>query len=155
MSYLPGAKLQNDLNEIVKWSVKISLEINGSKCKAIHFGNNNPLITYCISETDVLNINSFRDLGLIVNSDMRFRHNVCSIVKTKFLKLINYLFKTFHSSLPSLYMRFYLSYIIPIIDYSVIFYVGSLKSSLTIVEFIKYVFTCRLFIRCYRSHSIP
>ena len=94
------------------------------------------------------------ETGLIVDSEMRFRRHVQFVI-TKSLRLIGYLFKTFHSNLPSLYVRLYLSYIISIIDYSVIFYVGSLKSSLTIIESIQHVFTRRLFVRCYRSPSIP
>ena len=99
-------------------------------------------------------VDSFRDLNLILNLDMKFRRHV-QFVRTKSLRLIGYFVITFHSSLPPLYVRFYLSYIIPIINYSVIFYVNLLKSSLTIVESIKHVFTRRLFVRCYRSHSIP
>ena len=146
----PGTGLQKDLNKIVMWSIENSLEINGLKCESIHFGNN----TYSISGTEVPKVDSFRDLGLIVDSDLKFRRHV-QFVRTKSLRLIGFLFKAFHSNLPSLYVKFYLSYILPIIDYSVIFYIGPLKSPLRILEGIQHVFTRRLFVRCHHSYSLP
>ena len=138
----------------MNWSIKNSLEINNLKCEPIH--NNNPFTTYSISGVEVLVPlpDSFRDLGLIVDSDLKLRHHV-QFVKTKSLKLIGFLFKTYHSNFQSLYIKFYLSFIIPIIDYCVIFYIGPLKSSSTIIESIQPVFTRRLFIRWYNSYSIP
>ena len=34
--------LQNDLNELMDWSVKWQLPFNIEKCKVLHLGKNNP-----------------------------------------------------------------------------------------------------------------
>ena len=108
--------LQKDLDRILSWSIENFLEINVSKCEAIHFGNHNLLMDYNLSGILLPVVDTIRDLGLIVDSDLKFRPHVES-VKTRSLRLIGFLFKTFHSKLPLLYIRFYFCYIIPIIDY--------------------------------------
>lgn len=72
------------------------MEINCTKCESIYFGSNNSLLTYNFFGNTIPVVDSFKDLGLVVDSDLKFRQHVHS-VRTKALKLIGFLFKTFHS----------------------------------------------------------
>ena len=55
-AYLPihnvsdQASLQETVDKLVEWSEKWLLKFNGSKCKVLHIGKNNPKYQYTISD---------------------------------------------------------------------------------------------------------
>ena len=53
--------------------------VNTKKCVVIHAGNNNPNISYTLAGGIVADSNKIKDLGLTVDSQLKFTFN-CSIV---------------------------------------------------------------------------
>lgn len=74
-----------------------------------------------------------------------------SAVLLKSLRLIGIMFRMFHSKTSSLYIKFFMSYLLPVIEYCMVFYVGNSKSSVKIIERIQRTFTRRLFVLCHHS----
>lgn len=130
------------------------MDINISKCETIHFGKNNPQTIYSINHVPVPRGDKFRDLGLIVDNDLSFRFHTDHITHKSY-KLLGLCIHVFHSKRPELYLVFYKTFVIPILDHCDIFYVFALKSSLSVVEHIKEKFTKRLFRRLHPHHCPP
>ncbi|CAF1010859.1 unnamed protein product [Brachionus calyciflorus] len=63
-------KLQNDLDNVCKWSKDWSAELNVDKCKITHIGNNNTKIDYMM-ESETLNLFE-KDLGIYIQSDLKW-----------------------------------------------------------------------------------
>ena len=75
--------LQNDLNHFYKWSKTWMLNLNPSKCKAVRMTlKTKPLMkTYSIGNTTLENVDSIRDLGVILDSKLAFSLHIDQTVK--------------------------------------------------------------------------
>ena len=73
--------LQSDLNCLSEWSFKWKLKFNVSKCNTLHLGTkeNN---TYFLCGTAIQSAQSFRDLGVMIDQDLKF-HEHTSLVTNK------------------------------------------------------------------------
>ena len=59
-----------------KWSKTWGLEFNVGKCKVIHFGKDNPITVYDINGSNVKVVKEEKDLGIIINQDLKVVINV-------------------------------------------------------------------------------
>ena len=72
--------LQDDINALVAWSDRWQLPFNEEKCKVLHLGTGNPKLRYtmrgaCLEETE-----SERDLGILVDTSLKFRRQAAAAV---------------------------------------------------------------------------
>jgi hypothetical protein len=74
-------KLQEDLNELCKWSLSWSLNINYNKCKLIHFGHGNLNFSYNINGFTISLTEVERILGVLVDSKLNFKEHIYTCVK--------------------------------------------------------------------------
>ena len=72
--------MQNDLNELAKWSRKWQLPFNETKCKFIHFGRNNPNHTYSMNGHNLETACEEKDLGVTFDQELKFRSHIRNIV---------------------------------------------------------------------------
>ena len=72
--------MQNDLNELAKWSRKWQLPFNETKCKVIHFGRNNPNHTYSMNGHNLETACEEKDLGVTFDQELKFRSHIRNIV---------------------------------------------------------------------------
>ena len=70
--------MHKDLEVLSKWSKTWGLEFNVEKCKVIHFGRDNPNTVYAINGKNVKVVTEEKDLGIIVNKDLKVAHVCCS-----------------------------------------------------------------------------
>ena len=82
------------------------------------------------------------------------KRKLCTYLRSHSDLSASYL-ELFHSKNPSLYMKFLMSYILSVIEYCMITYVGNSKSSVRIVECIQRTFTRILFVPCHHSLQVP
>ena len=82
--------LQKSINKMVDWSKIWLLGINGTKCKVLHVGKNNPHFKYTIEENGII-INlkvttCEKDLGVYIDPFLSFDEHITTIVKlTRYL----------------------------------------------------------------------
>ena len=76
-----GARLQNDINLLFKWSEKWQLPFNTSKCKVLHIGRCNPCHRYKINGKPLKSVNEEKDLGIIVDNDLKFHKQTAASIK--------------------------------------------------------------------------
>ena len=74
--------LQQDIDSLVKWSNEWQLPFNVSKCKSLHLGRSNPNHIYRIQNRIVDQVTEEKDLGVIINNQMKF-HQHTSIAASK------------------------------------------------------------------------
>ena len=74
-------QLQNDLNNLVEWSRKWQLGFNEAKCKVIHLGSSNTRHNYEMNTVPLATTTQEKDLGVIVDEELKFHPHVTQAVK--------------------------------------------------------------------------
>ena len=65
-------ELQEDLNELTKWSTRWQLPFNIDKCKSLHMGKNNKKLTYEMDGKKLKPVKEEKDLGVLVDDELKF-----------------------------------------------------------------------------------
>ena len=87
-----AASLQNDVNAILNWAAQNGLKINEQKCQVLHLGNKNAKFQYFIGAVRIPDTLQARDLGVIVDSHLKF-HVQALAASAKARRVGNYLLK--------------------------------------------------------------
>ena len=84
MSQLDCVAMQADLDALLVWCGDNGMLINESKCKVISFTRRHASVTnqYSIGSTPVVRVHSINDLGVFIDSKVRFNEHI-SIVTAK------------------------------------------------------------------------
>ena len=150
----PGQFLQGDLIEVASWSAKNYLPINDSKCECMHFGSKNPTLNYFINGAVIPNVNILRDLGLLVDSNLKFRsHREC--VVSRALRASGFIFKCVRSRNMQLMVTLFKVYVVPILTYCSGIYANPSAPSFKMIEKVQKIFTRRLYAKLYPNTNIP
>ena len=72
--------LQQDLDALAAWSSTWQLAFNESKCHSLHLGRTNRKTAYQLGDTQLEQVTKERDLGVIVDPEMKFRHHAAAAV---------------------------------------------------------------------------
>ena len=76
------ACIQLDLDRLSSWSSTWALQFNATKCKVLHLGHNNPHHPYHIGCDQLEAVAEERDLGVIVDKDLKFHsHTQAQVAK--------------------------------------------------------------------------
>ena len=73
--------LQTSLNGLQKWCSENGMEFNISKCKVMHFGTSNSKKSYSINNEKLESVEHIKDLGVIVDSKLKFSDHVLRVSK--------------------------------------------------------------------------
>ena len=73
-----GYKLQEDLNRVIEWVKDNGLKINEGKCQKISFARKSEIlsISYFINATPILEVNTVRDFGVILDRKWTFSEQI-------------------------------------------------------------------------------
>jgi hypothetical protein len=101
--------IQEDINNLLKWSHTWQLPFNVNKCKVLHFGKNNPQHTYTMGDQELTNDTSEKDVGVTFDTNFNFKTHInqmiakansrVGMVKRSFSKLNITSFKIIYKSL--------------------------------------------------------
>ena len=92
------------------------MNLNLSKCFVLHIGANNPDHTYNINRTELSNALEAVDVGVTVDSKLRFDKHV-STITSKAHQRAALIFRCFKSRDPALLFRAFCVYVCPIVEY--------------------------------------
>ena len=109
-------RLQHDLSEVYFWSIHNGLSLNFSKCKAMHFGLNNPCLSHVLDNVKLGNFSDFKDLGVVISKTCSFKENISLIVSkaNRFLGIIN---RTFVTKNKRVFLTLYKSHVRSALEY--------------------------------------
>ena len=105
--------LQNDLNNLMKWSRTWQLPFNESKCGVLHLGKKNPNHKYKMinnkNEVELIEVTEEKDLGLKFDNQLNFKQHTSEcvskanqrigLIQGNFQQLDNYTFLLLYKSL--------------------------------------------------------
>jgi hypothetical protein len=72
--------LQCGLNKLGLWAEAWQLKISVPKCSVLHLGSANPGITYLLNNIALSISSSVRDLGVTIDTNLRFSMHINNIV---------------------------------------------------------------------------
>lgn len=110
--------LQNDLNSFSLWCEHNMLELNIKKCKCMRFARNNPIaVKYSLGGHYLEVVESFIDLGILLDAKLNFNAHITSVVNKArgVLGFIKRRAKEFSD--PYIINRLYVSLVRPILEY--------------------------------------
>ena len=138
------ASLQKGLDKVYDWSVAHQLPISVRKCSCIVLGNVDTLNTvYSIGKQPVDRVHEVRDLGIIVDSSLKFTSHINSIV-AKANGRAALIHKCFVSRHPDVMVRAFKVYVRPMLEYAVSVWSPCYNYAIDKVESVQRKFTKRL-----------
>ena len=75
-----AARLQEDLEALSAWSDAWLMPFNESKCSVLHIGHANHSYQYTMNSKPIASTQVEKDLGVLVDSDLKFRQQAASAV---------------------------------------------------------------------------
>ena len=110
---LSSDSLQLCFNKILEWQLPIS----ENKTITLHIGKNNPRFSYHLGGLRIEGKDEVRDLGILIDKDLRFEKHITNITKRAFLRA-NHILKCFNSSKIEVYTKAFKTYVRPLLEYS-------------------------------------
>ena len=125
--------LQNDLNELHKWATKWKMSFNVNKCKVMHLGYGNPRQEYELDGTVLSETSEERDLGVVIDSDLKFSKHIKGIV-AKANRMIGMIKISFESLDDDMFLNLYNTLVRPLLEYCVHAWSPYLQRDITLLE---------------------
>ena len=140
---LPDNRLQEDLDRVSAWADEKQLSLSIPKCSVIHFGRKNPLKKYSISGFELPSVFDIRDLGVIIDSEMKFTKH-CNLVSSKASRLVACLFRCFLNRNQQFLVKMFNTFARPLLEYASPVWKPYLLQDIRVVERVQRSFTKRL-----------
>ena len=125
--------LQQDLNNLSRWTDTWLLRFNAAKCKSMHLGRKNIQHKYYIKEEDktieVEQISIEKDVGVTFDNDLKFSEHIAICVKKANQKL-GLIRRSFEYIDKDMHLILYKSLVRPTLDYASVVWAPSLKKTL-------------------------
>lgn len=110
-------KMHSTLQTLSTWVLKWQMQLNVLKCAVLHIGKNNPKNAYFLLDQELAHVDSYKDLGIIMESDLKFQKHLNSIVSKAYQRL-NTIFLAFKGLPPDIIKWAYCVYVRPILEYA-------------------------------------
>ncbi|KAF8359759.1 hypothetical protein PRIPAC_94754 [Pristionchus pacificus] len=127
-----------------------NLPLNETKCTVVHYGNLSPRAQYLINGTPLSVSPSIKDLGVLMQSSLKFNDHISRIVSKARAK-VNLIFKCFFSGL---YSRAFSTFVRPLLEYGSVVWSPHTVTLANHIEGVQRNFSKRLFIRCRIPYSL-
>ena len=75
-------EIRRDLRRLENWASDWQMQFNIDKCSVIHLGKNNPNSRYTLCNKEIKSTTNERDLGVIVDSSMKFSEHCNAIARS-------------------------------------------------------------------------
>ena len=109
--------LQNDIDVLLEWSNHWLLSFNVMKCKVLHIGNSPYIGNYCLGGTQLEIVEDIRDLGIQVDSKLKF-HTHTDIITKKAYCVLGLISKSFECKDSDVIIKLYTTLVCPIMEYN-------------------------------------
>jgi hypothetical protein len=137
------AIFQAGLDALHAWSADWQLPISIQKCNILHLGRNNNNYTYSVDGIILPNVSDIVDLGITVDSNLRFSHHYrCMVNKANHRASLT--LKSFVCREPKLLFKAFTVYVLPLVEYCSPVWAPTYKKDIEIIERVQRRFTKRL-----------
>ena len=125
--------VQHDINKLVEWTKKWQMQFNPDKCTVIHFGCHNPNNEYQIEGKTLKSVTQQRDLGIIINKDLKWEKQVEKSCK-KANRVLGYISRNFRYKSKDIVLQLYKTLARPHLEYGVQFWSPHLRKDIVKME---------------------
>lgn len=125
--------LQSDINRLTEWCRENGMRFNVSKCKVIHFGHKNGRQQYEIDGTPLEAVESHKDLGILIQDNLKPSLHVASIVK-KANAILGQVKRTFSFRKRETLVNIYTSFVRPHLENAAPFWNPWLHKDVKLIE---------------------
>ena len=126
-------RLRKDLLTLCEWTEDWMMMFNTEKSKVVHFGANNPRVAYSIENKVLDGSEEERDLGVIVQSNLKVSSQCAKVVKTA-NKILGLIKRTFVTRDVNTIRSLYKSLVRPHLEYCVQAWRPWLKKDIELIE---------------------
>ena len=111
-------RMRDDLRRLFEWSEDWQMLFNIVKCKVLHIGRNNKRAKYYLGGEQLEEVHDEKDLGVIVQENLKVERQVTSAVKkaNRVLGMIN---RTFVNKNQEIMVKLYKSLVRPHLEYGI------------------------------------
>ena len=130
-------QIQKDTDNLSKWSDKWLLKYNIEKCCTLHYGHNNPNVTYHLTNSngkqEIKNTDREKDLGITFDTDMKFRQHISDCIN-KGNQITGLVRRSFLHIKPKSFCKLYKTLIRPHLEYGNIIWHPRFKNDIDAIE---------------------
>jgi len=135
--------LQKDLDSIAKWAEIWQMSLNPDKTKMLYIGNSKVCYKYTLNDRVIERVDHMKDIGVIVQSNLKFTMHCTNIVKNAFY-VIRTIFTTFKHHDTDFYTKMYITYVRPILEYASQAWSPLLKGNIDRIEGVQRYYSRRI-----------
>ena len=110
--------LQEIITNLAEWANEWQMYFNTDKCKIVHFGNNNPKVTYSMNGVNLQAVDNERDLGVIIDSNGKPSLQ-CAKAASKANQVLGQLLRSFKCRDKIVLTQLYKVFVRPHLEYAV------------------------------------
>ena len=125
--------LQQDLDRLYEWSQQWQMQFNIDKCSVIHLGHKNKQYDYKLGGSDLKKSIKERDLGVIVDSSMKFSEQCSTAIKSA-NSTLGIIRRHINSRKKNIILKLYKTLVRPKLEYCVQAWCPYLKKDIENVE---------------------
>jgi hypothetical protein len=133
-------RVQSDLDILVQWMERWQMEFNVGKCKVMHVGRNNKRYTYNIGGCLLKEVESEKDLGIIVAADMKSSEQ-CTQAYNKASRILGMIKRTIKNKEERTMVCLYKTLVRPHLEYCVSAWSPHYKKDKELLEKVQHRFT--------------
>ena len=128
-----SATLQSDLTNLFHWSTEWQMLFNLNKCKVVHFGKQDVKASYSIGGVVLDAVDCEKDLGVMVQSDLKVSQQCVKVVKTA-NKVLGMISRSFQYRTRPVILRLYKALVRPHLEYCVQAWRPHLQKDINLLE---------------------
>ena len=125
--------IQNDINQIIKWSEKWQMSFNPDKCKVMHVGSRNSNFSYKMQGKPLQAVQEESDLGVTISSDLKHTKH-CKAACKKANTMLGFIARNFEYKTPEVVLTLYNSMVRPHLEYAVQFWSPNYRKDIESLE---------------------
>ncbi len=109
--------LQKTLDNLFEWAESWGMKFNLQKCKIMHVGRNNPGYRYQMGGVDLEEVDEERDVGVVVHKTLKPAAQ-CRKAANTAMAVLSQIAKNFHFRDRHVFVRLYVQYVRPHLEFS-------------------------------------
>ena len=119
------------------------MQFSINKCKVLSVGRGNPHNKYTLNQEELVGSEYEKDLGVIVDSDLRLRKQ-CIEARNKANRVLGFIFRSVKSRSSDVILKLYLALVRPHLDYAVQFWSPHYRKDIGLLESVQRRMTKRI-----------
>lgn len=151
--FLVRQALAQSIMNMMDWAKSWDIPVNLDKTVVLHFGTPTDFV-YHYDGFTLKTVKEVRDLGVLINHELNSKSHVDQMIRKAFAITYN-IFRNIESTEPSIYLKLYKAYVIPLLEYASPIWSPHRKKLQVKIEKVQRTFTRIMMYRCNPDPNYP